>query len=94
MDPTLASATYLDTLDLLALTHPDAPDLRLESFTRMLLGSEERHRALDDALDTARVIALAGQGSAAGEPRFVAARARLRDLRARLAVARAAREAA
>ncbi len=74
VDPALAGATYLDTLDLLALTHPDAPDLRLESFTRMLLAREERHRALDDALDTARVMALAGQGSAAGEPRFVAAR--------------------
>jgi len=74
VDPALASATYLDTLDLLALTHPDAPDLRLESFTRMLLATEERHRALDDALDTARVMALAGKGSAEGEPRFVAAR--------------------
>ena len=39
------------------VTHPDAPDLRLEIFTRALLGSEERHRALEDALDTARVIA-------------------------------------
>jgi ATP-dependent DNA helicase DinG len=74
VDPALAGATFLDTLDLLALTHPDAPDLRLESFTRMLLGAEERHRALDDALDTARVMALAGKGSAEGEPRFVAAR--------------------
>ncbi len=74
VDPDLEAATFLDTLDLLALTHPDAPDLRLESFTRMLLGSEERHRALDDALDTARIVALAGKGSAAGEPRFVAAR--------------------
>jgi len=74
VDPALATATFLDTLDLLALTHADAPDLRLESFTRMLLGSEERHRALEDALDTARVIALAGRGSADGEPRFVAAR--------------------
>ncbi len=74
VDPGLASATFLDTLDLLALTHPDAPDLRLESFTRMLLGSEERHRALDDALDTARVMALAGRGASEGEARFVAAR--------------------
>jgi ATP-dependent DNA helicase DinG len=76
VDAGLAGADYLDSLDLLAVTHPDAPDLRLESFTRMLLGSEERHRALDDALDTARVIAAAGAGAAAGEPRFrVAARA-------------------
>ncbi|MEN8161120.1 MAG: helicase C-terminal domain-containing protein, partial [Myxococcota bacterium] len=74
VDPGLANATFLDTLDLLALTHPDAPDLRLESFTRMLLGTEERHRALDDALDTARVMALAGQGASEGEARFVAAR--------------------
>jgi len=72
----LADADYLDSLDLLAVTHPDAPDLRLESFTRMLLGSEERHRALDDALDTARVVSAAGAGAAAGEARFrIAARA-------------------
>lgn len=72
----LAAAEYLDSLDLLAVTHPDAPDLRLESFTRMLLGREERHRALDDALDTARVVSAAGEGAAAGEARFrVAARA-------------------
>jgi ATP-dependent DNA helicase DinG len=74
VDPALANATFLDTLDLLALTHPDAPDLRLESFTRMLLGTEERHRALDDALDTARVMALAGKGAAEGEARYVTAR--------------------
>jgi ATP-dependent DNA helicase DinG len=72
----LGTADYLDTLDLLAVTHPDAPDLRLESFTRMMLGSEERHRALDDALDTARVVSAAGRGAAAGESRFrIAARA-------------------
>jgi ATP-dependent DNA helicase DinG len=74
VDRSLADATYLDTLDLLALTHPDAPDLRLESFTRMLLGTEEKHRALDDALDTARVMAAAGVGAAVGKPRYVAAR--------------------
>jgi ATP-dependent DNA helicase DinG len=76
LDAALADADYLDSLDLLAVTHPDAPDLRLESFTRMLLGSEERHRALDDALDTARVVCAAGAGAAAGEARFrIAARA-------------------
>jgi len=69
----LADASYLDTQDLLALTHPDAPDLRLESFTRMLLASEERHRALDDALDTARVLARVAEGAAAGESRYVVA---------------------
>jgi len=72
--PELAEATFLDTLDLLALTHPDAPDLRLESATRALLGTEEHHRALDDALDTARVISRIGTGSARGENRYRTAR--------------------
>jgi ATP-dependent DNA helicase DinG len=74
VEPALAEHEFLDTLDLLALTHPDAPDLRLESFTRMLLGTEERHRALDDALDTARVIAAAGEGARGGVARFAVAR--------------------
>jgi ATP-dependent DNA helicase DinG len=74
VEPALAGTEFLDTLDLLALTHPDAPDLRLESFTRMLFGTEERHRALDDALDTARVIAAAGEGARAGAARFAVAR--------------------
>ncbi len=77
VDPSLENARYLDTLDLLALTHPDAPDLRLESFTRAMLGTEENHRGLDDALDTARVMALAGHGAEHGEPRYVKARSAL-----------------
>jgi ATP-dependent DNA helicase DinG len=77
VDPAFAQLDFLDTLDLLALTHPDAPDLRLESFTRMLLGSEERHRALDDALDTARIVAAAGEGARAGAARFSVARGAL-----------------
>jgi len=74
IDAKLADAVYLDTLDLLALTHPDAPDLRLESFTRRLLGSEEHHRALHDALDTARVMAAVGEGAARDELRYRTAR--------------------
>jgi ATP-dependent DNA helicase DinG len=70
----LERAAYLDTLDLLSLTHPDAPDLRLESFTRILLGSEEHHRALADALDTLRVVSHVARGAAAGECRYVVAR--------------------
>jgi ATP-dependent DNA helicase DinG len=70
----LAKASFLDTLDLLALTHPDAPDLRLESFTRILLGEEEHHRALDDALDTGRIISRVGTGSVRGEVRYQTAR--------------------
>src|SRR5262245_61057829 len=72
--PRLGEARYLDTQDLLAVTHPDASDLRLESFTRELLGSEERHRALSDALDTLRVLAAAAAGARAGEARYATAR--------------------
>lgn len=74
VDRDLANATYLDTQDLLALTHPDAPDLRLESFTRMLLGHEERHRALDDALDTLRVLSQVATGARKAEARYLTAR--------------------
>lgn len=68
------TATFLDTQDLLAVTHPDAPDLRLESFTRALLGTEERHRALDDALDTARVLSRVAEGARRGVARYATAR--------------------
>ena len=74
VDPRLEDAAYLDTQDLLALTHPDAPDLRLESFTRMLLNTEEQHRALDDALDTARVLSRIGEGVRKGDARYLTAR--------------------
>ncbi len=73
----LDDAEYLDTQDVLALTHPDSPDLRLETFTRGLLGTDERHRALDDALDTARVLSRLGRGGDAGEARYATARAAL-----------------
>ena len=56
IDRGLGAARYLDTQEILAFTHPDAPDLRLETFTRLLLDREERHRALDDALDAAAVL--------------------------------------
>jgi DNA polymerase III epsilon subunit family exonuclease len=69
-----AGARFLDTQDLVAITHPDAPDLRLETFTRRMLGSEERHRALADALDAARVLSRVAAGAREGEPRYAAAR--------------------
>ncbi len=77
VSPRLDAGRFLDTQDLLALTHPDAPDLRLETFTRALLGSEERHRALDDALDTARILSRAAAGAHAGEARYATARSAL-----------------
>ncbi len=74
LSPEFKTRVFLDSQDLLALTHPDAPDLRLASFTRALLGHEERHRALDDALDTARVLARAAAGAEAAEARYTTAR--------------------
>ena len=75
--PELRGLRYLDTQDLLAIAHPDAPDLRLETFTRVLLGGEERHRALSDALDTARVVAHVAAGARRGERRYAVARSAL-----------------
>jgi Rad3-related DNA helicase/DNA polymerase III epsilon subunit-like protein len=68
------NTVFLDTQDLLALTHPDAPDLRLATFTRLLLEREERHRALADALDTARVMAAIALGAELAEERYLVAR--------------------
>jgi Rad3-related DNA helicase/DNA polymerase III epsilon subunit-like protein len=73
----LDTATYLDTTDLLAFVHPDAPDLRLAPFTEKLLGTTERHRALDDALDTARIVSHIAMRARAGDARHAAAHAAL-----------------
>jgi Rad3-related DNA helicase/DNA polymerase III epsilon subunit-like protein len=70
----LGDLRFLDTQDLLAIAHPDAPDLRLETFTRDMLATEERHRALSDALDTLRVMSRAAAGARKGEGRYVTAR--------------------
>jgi ATP-dependent DNA helicase DinG len=75
--PALARNDYLDTQQLLALCHPDAPDLRLETFSRRLLDREEQHRALSDALDAAAVLSRAASGARRGEARYVAARSAL-----------------
>jgi ATP-dependent DNA helicase DinG len=73
VSPSLARHAYLDTQQLLALAHPDAPDLRLATFSRTLLGREERHRALADAIDAAAVLSRAAAGARAGEARYLAA---------------------
>lgn len=70
----LERARYLDTQELLGLTHPDAKDQRLESFSQILLGRPERHRALSDALDTLEIVIAVAEGAAAGEPRYLHAR--------------------
>lgn len=70
----LGSATYLDTQDLLAIAHPDSPDLRLDTFTRALLGREERHRALADALDAAGVLSHIASAARGGSRRYLSVR--------------------
>ena len=64
------TASYLDTQEILALTHPDAPDLRLETFTQLLLGRAERHRAQDDAIDAVAVLAALAEGAQSGVVRY------------------------
>jgi ATP-dependent DNA helicase DinG len=72
-----ADHRYLDTQDLLALTHPDASDLRLATFARVLLERDERHRAVSDAVDALLVMCAVAQGSRAGERRYAVARSAL-----------------
>ncbi len=74
VDESLGKARYLDTQDLFSVTHPETADLRLETLARSILGVEEQHRALADALDTSRLIASVAKGVADGEPRYAVAR--------------------
>ncbi len=74
IDRALQGARYLDTQDLLGLTHPDARDQRLESFTQLLLGRAEQHRALPDVLDTLEILVKIAAGAADGHARYVHAR--------------------
>ena len=74
IDSALGGARFLDTQDLLGLTHPDASDLRLETFVRSLLGREERHRAFEDALDAAEILGVIARGAIDGAPRYAEAR--------------------
>ena len=74
IDSSYGSARYLDTQEILSLTHPDASDLRLETFTRLLLGREERHRALEDAVELACILAELARAAQAGVRRYREAR--------------------
>src|SRR5262245_15201121 len=75
VSPSLARARFLDTQDLFALAYPDAPDLRLATLTERAFGRTSRHRALDDALDTARLISELATEACAGGARAAATRA-------------------
>jgi ATP-dependent DNA helicase DinG len=51
-----AEHPFLDTVELFALVYPDLPNMKLDTLCRSKLGRRERHRALDDALDTLRIV--------------------------------------
>ena len=77
VSPSLATARFLDSQDLFALAHPDAPDLRLGTLAERALGRASSHRALGDALDTARLISQLAADANRGGARAAAARAAL-----------------
>ncbi len=66
--PRFAEHRFLDSLDLFALVHPDARNMKLDTFCRLYLNRRERHRALDDAIDTLRVIAHLADQARRGSP--------------------------
>ncbi len=63
-----ADQSYLDTLDLFAVAYPDSPNMKLDTFCRRHLARKERHRALDDALDTLRIAVGLLDESRRGDP--------------------------
>jgi Rad3-related DNA helicase/DNA polymerase III epsilon subunit-like protein len=60
-------ATFLDTLELACILRPELESHSLASLAEGLLGRTERHRALDDALDTLAVLAILHAGARRGE---------------------------
>ncbi len=78
MGKRFADHEYLDTVELLGLVYPDSRNMKLDTFCRAKLAREERHRALDDAMDTLRVVVHMLQESRAGKPGLANAVAALR----------------
>ncbi len=72
--PALARADFLDTEELLSLTHPDAGGLRFRDFVAHVLGTQAKGRALADALDVLRLMLAVAEGAAFEEPRYREAR--------------------
>jgi ATP-dependent DNA helicase DinG len=70
----LRRAPLLDSRDLLALTHPDAPELRLGSYVERLLGRAAGRRGRGDAIDLLALLAHVAAGSERGDARYLNAR--------------------
>ncbi|MEE8312629.1 MAG: helicase C-terminal domain-containing protein [Candidatus Binatia bacterium] len=78
VSPRFETHPFLDTVELLALAYPDTRNLKLDTFCRERLDRKERHRALDDALDTLRVTVGIFEDAAAGSLNGANARTALR----------------
>lgn len=63
---------FLDTLELACVLRPEMSGHSLEALARAMLGRTERHRALDDALDTLAVLAELSRAAGSGENRELA----------------------
>jgi ATP-dependent DNA helicase DinG len=72
---------FLDTIELFALVYPDLPNMKLDTLCRSKLGRRERHRALDDALDTLRIVTGIFAEARDGQPHAANAHASLRAYR-------------
>jgi ATP-dependent DNA helicase DinG len=72
---------FLDTLELFALVYPDLPNMKLDTLCRSKLGRRERHRALDDALDTLRIVTHIFAEARDGRPHAANAHSSLRAYR-------------
>jgi Rad3-related DNA helicase/DNA polymerase III epsilon subunit-like protein len=79
LGPALEPGTrFLDTLELACVLRPELPGHSLETLARELLGRTERHRALEDAIDTLAVLAvLSADAAAGGHPELAAIAARV-----------------
>jgi ATP-dependent DNA helicase DinG len=78
VNPRFDAHPFLDTIELFALVYPDLPNMKLDTLCRTKLGRRERHRALDDALDTLRVVAGILAESREGAPNAANAHAALK----------------
>ena len=76
-----AEHPFLDTVELLALVYPDTPNMKLDTFCRAKLARKERHRALDDALDTLRICVNLLSEAQSGSPAAANARHAMRLFR-------------
>ena len=62
-----AGTPFLDSLELACVLHPELSSHSMESLARRFFGRVERHRALDDAIDTLAVLALLHEEVVRGE---------------------------